>query len=72
MYPELKTRLMNSLKAEADYINKAETDKKQKLKKLNDIINVVKVIDNYEEIEPKIADAINELAKNRKFNKEER
>ena len=67
MYLELKTRLMNSLKAEADYINKSETDKKQKLKKLNDILNVVKVIENYEEIEPDIAKAINNLANKEKW-----
>lgn len=67
MYLELKTRLMNSLKAEADYINKAETDKKQKLKKLNDILNIVKVIDNYEKIEPDIAKAINNLANKEKW-----
>lgn len=72
MYLELKTRLLNSLKSELDYVTKFETDKMTKFNKMNDIMHVVKIIENYEEIEPKIADAINELAKNRKFNKEER
>lgn len=72
MYEELKFRLLNSLRAELDYVAKFEKDKSTKFDKMNDIMHVVKVIENYEEIEPKIADTINELARNKKFGKGER
>lgn len=70
MYKELKTRLINSLKAEADYVAKFENDKNIKFNKMNDIFNLTKVIENYEELEPSIKKAINELARKKKFEEE--
>lgn len=67
MYKELRTRLLNSLKAEADYVAKFETDKKTKFDKMNDILNLTKVIENYEELEPTIAKAVVEQAKKDKW-----
>ncbi len=67
MYLELKTRLMNSLKAELDYITKFETDKMTKFDKMLQIRNLIKLIENYEELEPSLAKAINEIARKKKF-----
>lgn len=67
MYKELKVRLINSLKAEADYVTKFENDKNIKFNKMNDILNLTKVIENYEELEPAIAKAVVELAKKEKW-----
>ena len=71
MYKELKTRLMNSLKAELDYVTKFETDKMTKFDKMLQIKNMMLLIEQYDEIEPAIQKAINELAQKKRF-KEER
>ena len=47
MYPELKTRLMNSLKAELDYVAKFETDKMTKFDKMLQIKNMMKLNQQY-------------------------
>ena len=70
MYKELKTRLINSLKAELDYVAKSETDVITKFDKMNQIRNLIKLIENYEELEPSIAKAINEIARKKKFEEE--
>lgn len=67
MYKELKTRLSNSLKAEADYVAKFETDKTIKFNKMNDILNITKVIEQFDELEPIIAEYINEKARKEKW-----
>ena len=72
MYKELKVRLLNQLKAEADYVEKFEKDKTARFEKFNDIMNITKVLDNYEDIEPVVAKAINELAYKKKFEQEDR
>lgn len=70
MYLELKTRLMNSLKAELDYVAKFETDKKTKFDKMLQIKNMMLLLEQYDEIEPAIQKAINELAQKKKFEEE--
>lgn len=70
MYKDLKVRLINSLKAEADYVSKFEMDKTTKFDKMNDIMNLTKVLVNFEELEPIIANCINEKAKKEKFREE--
>lgn len=70
MYLELKTRLMNSLKAELDYITKFETDKMTKFDKMLQIKNMMLLLGQYEEIEPAIEKAINDLAQKKKFEEE--
>ena len=70
MYLELKTRLMNSLKAELDYIIKHETDKMTKFDKMLQIKNMMLLLENYEELEPGIAKTINELAHTKRFEEE--
>lgn len=70
MYPELKTRLMNSLKAELDYVTKFETDKTTKFDKMLQIKNIMLLLEQYEEIEPTIAKTINELGQKKRFEEE--
>lgn len=70
MYLELKTRLMNSLKAELDYITKFETDKMTKFDKMSQIKNMMLLLEQYEEIEPEIQKAVNELAQKKIFEEE--
>ena len=70
MYLELKTRLMNSLKAELDYITKFETDKMTKFDKMLQIKNMMLLLGQYEEIEPAIEKAINDLAQKKRFEEE--
>jgi hypothetical protein len=70
MYLELKTRLMNSLKAELDYVTKFETDKMTKFNKMLQIKNMMLLLEQYEEIEPAIQKAINDLAQKKRFEEE--
>lgn len=70
MYPELKTRLMSSLKSELDYVAKLETDKMTKFDKMMQIKNMMLLLENYEELEPGIAKNINKLAHKKRFEEE--
>ena len=70
MYPELKTRLMNSLKAELNYVTKFETDKMTKFDKMLQIKNMMLLLEQYEEIEPAIQKTINDLAQKKRFEEE--
>ena len=70
MYLELKTRLMNSLKAELDYITKFETDKMTKFDKMLQLKNMMLLLEQYEEIEPAIQKAINDIAQKKRFDSE--
>ena len=70
MYPGLKTRLMNSLKSELDYVAKFETDKMTKFDKMMQIKNMMLLLENYEELEPGITKTINELAHKKRFEEE--
>ena len=70
MYEELKYRLLKSLKAELDYVAKFETDKMTKFDKMLQIKNIMLLLEQYEEIEPAIQKAINELAQKKTFEEE--
>ena len=70
MYLELKAKLLNSLKYELDYVKRYENDKEKKLDKMLQIKNMLILLTVYEEIEPEIAKAINELTQKKKFEEE--
>lgn len=70
MYKELKTKLINSLKAELDYVAKFETDPITKFDKMLKIKNMMLLLEQYEQIEPTIQKAINELAQKKRFEEE--
>lgn len=67
MYKELKIRLMNSLKAELDYVAQHESDNSTKFDKLLQIKNMMLIIEQYEEIEPTLAKTINNIAEKKKW-----
>lgn len=67
MYKELKIRLMNSLKAELDYVAQHESDNPTKFDKLLQIKNMMLIIEQYEEIEPTLAKTINNIAEKKKW-----
>lgn len=72
MYLALKFRLLNQIKTELDYVDKFETDKSTKFDKMLQLKNIKQLIENYEELEPEIAAAMNRLAYKKKFEQEDR
>lgn len=72
MYKALKFRLLNQIKTELDYVDKFETDKSTKFDKMLQLKNMKQLIENYEELEPEIAVAMNRLAYKKKFEQEDR
>lgn len=72
MYKALKFRLLNQIKTELDYVDKFETDKPTKFDKMLQLKNMKQLIENYEELEPEIAAAMNRLAYKKKFEQEDR
>ena len=67
MYKELETRLVNTLKAEYDYVKEHETNIDNKRKKMFDVFHMQQVLLNFDELEPVIADYLNKKAKKEKF-----
>ena len=67
MYKELETRLVNTLKAEYDYVKEHETNIDDKRKKIFDIFHMQQVLLNFDELEPVIADYLNKKARKEKF-----
>lgn len=72
MYEELKIKLGNVLEGEMDYVIRSETDNKEKFKKLNDIMNMTRILSDFEELEPVIAEYINKQAQKKKWERGER
>ena len=48
----LKTKLINVLKAEARQILDSDEEMSSKVNKMNDIDHILKIIQNYDELEP--------------------
>ena len=69
MNKDLKIKLGNVLKAEADYVGRTETDLTNKYVKLNDIFNLLKIIDNYDELEPVLKKYFQEKADKDRFDR---
>lgn len=67
MNNELKTKLSNVLKAEFDYIKRTETDKAVLIQKMGDIYHMQKIINNFDELEPVIAEYLNKKAERERF-----
>ena len=67
MNNELKTKLSNVLKAEFDYIKRTETDQILRLKKMGDVYHMQQIISNFDELEPVIANYLNEKAERERF-----
>ena len=67
MYKELETRLVNTLKAEYDYVKEHETNIDNKRKKMFDVFHMQQVLLNFDELEPVIEDYLNKKARKEKF-----
>lgn len=67
MYKELETRLVNTLKAEYDYVKEHETNIDNKRKKMFDVFHMQQVLLNFDELEPVIEDYLNKKAKKERF-----
>lgn len=67
MYKELETKLFNALKAEFDYVVKNETDKRIKKEKLIEILQLQKVIAEFDKLEPFIAEYFDKKAEKGRF-----
>lgn len=63
----IKTKLSNTLKAEAEYVLKNEKSIDNKLEKLNTLFNFQKIIDNYDELEPVLKKFFAEKAREEKW-----
>ena len=67
MYKELEMKLFNTLKGEFDYIQKQEGTKDEKSGKMMDIFHMQQIITNFDELEPIIADYLNQKAKKERW-----
>ena len=63
----VKIRVKNVLKAEARLIIGSGEDVQAKVDKMNDITNLVKIIDNYDELEPLLKEFYKEKSKKEKW-----
>jgi len=67
MYKELKEKVCKLLVEETDKIYDSDINIVQKLEKQNDVLNLMKVIEHYEELEPMIAKHLNDKAREERF-----
>lgn len=61
------TKLTNVISAEADYVIKNEKDKEAKLDKLDTLINLAKILNNYDKLKPVIKEFLNKKAEKEKW-----
>ena len=66
----LETKLINTLKAEAEHLLHSEDDIKNKLDEMKDIDNMMKIINNYDELEDVLKKYFKEKAKKEKWKEE--
>ncbi len=63
----IKVKLLNILKAEAEYTLHSDEDIEEKIERMNDIFNIKKIIENYEELEPLLKKYFREKAEKEKL-----
>lgn len=63
----LKVTLSNRLKYEAECILKSDENIKIKFKKMDIILNLQKILENYDELEPLLKNFFTEKAKQKKW-----
>jgi hypothetical protein len=66
----LYKKLYDLLKDEADTTIRSNDELMNKVKKMNDITNIIKIIDNYDELEPVLQDFFKKRAEKEKWNEE--
>lgn len=67
MNKELEAKLSNTLKSEFEYVKKHEKDKNKRVEKMGNIINLQQVLNNYDELEPVIAEYLNKKAEKERW-----
>lgn len=67
MDKNIERKLNNVLKSEGQYIMKNEKNIMNKLKKMNVIFNMQKIVDNYDELEPILKDYFRKKAEKEKY-----
>lgn len=67
MYKELESKLTNVLKSEFDYIMKNEKNKNIQLDKATEVYRMGKIIENFDELQPVIAEYFNNKAEKEKW-----
>ena len=65
MNEPLKLKLLDAL--QDIYKNDTSTDKKTKLENMTDILNLAKIIESYDELEPKLREMLNEKGRKDKW-----
>ncbi len=63
----IQTKLNNVLKAELQIIKTSDTELSEKAEMLNDIGNIKKIIDNYDELEPLLKKYFEKKAQDKKW-----
>ena len=69
---KLKKRLFSNLEEEASYIMRSDAKISEKIERMNDVINLTKIIENYEELEPLLKKYFEDKAKKEKWNNDGR
>lgn len=72
MNEEVYKKIYDLLKDEADTTIRSNDELMNKVKKMNDITNLIKIMDNYEELEPVLQKFFKEKAEKEKWNDEGR
>lgn len=72
MNKSLKNSLNETLKSEATYIMRTNEDISVKIDRMNEVINMQKIIENYDELEPILKKFFDEKALKGKWNNKER
>ena len=67
MDKHIESKLNNVLKSEGQYIMKNEKNIMNKLKKMDIIFNMQKIVDNYDELEPILKDYFRKKAEKEKY-----
>lgn len=71
MNKDIKEKVARFLQSEADSIQSSHEVVEVRLEKLNDILHLLQVLDHYDELEPMIANNINEIAQKAKYSSKE-
>ena len=67
----LRIKLENILRTESTKTMEEKMDLNDKINKMNDLFNLKKILDNYDELQPIISEYLNNKAWKEKFEREE-
>lgn len=70
MQKQLIEKMLKTLNDEFKKVDEEDISTEVKFEKIVDISNMIKVLENFDELEPVIADFLNKKARKEKFNKD--